>query len=251
MFMKRLLFLFAIILSCATLRGQNAYTTEVHLKNGSIIKGFVVEHNPEGNIKIQTADGSLFVYASSEVERVVAGSTNNVQQPGYNTERGGYMERKKNNLRLDGKQLSEADLRQMFGNKEFDTYKGATRQCRSGRTLIACGWASVGVGLVCSFISGVNAEIVGYDINSQGAMVEVYSPEPVTFVTGVVSLVAGNLMLPTGYVLRGIGRGRLSRLAEGYNAAQTTQSSTLQLGPALMTTFDNKPAMGLLLNLSF
>lgn len=249
--MKRLFLLFAMLLGCAVLRGQNAFNTEVHLKNGSIIKGFVVEHNPEGNIKIQTADGSMFVYASSEVERVIAGSTNNVQQPGYNTERGGYMERKKNNLRLDGKQLSEADLKQMFGYKEFDTYKGATRQCRSGRTLIACGWASVGVGLVCSFISGVNAEFVGYDINSQGAMVEVYSPEPITFASGVICLAVGNVMLPAGYVLRGIGRGRLSRLAEGYNAAQTTQSSTLQVGPALMTTIDSKPAVGLSLNVSF
>ena len=249
--MKRLFLLFALLLVCAVVRGQNAYSTEVHLKNGSIIKGFVVEHNPEGNIKIQTADGSLFVYASSEVERVVSGTAPKVQQSGYNTERGGYMDRKKNYLRLDGKPLSEADVQQMFGFKEFDTYMSATKQCRTGRRLITSGWVCVGVGVVSSVVSGINAEFVGYNYNSNGALIEVYNPEPITYVTGIICLVSGNLMLPAGYVLRGIGRGRLSRLAEGYNAAQTSQASTLQFSPALLTTFDNKPAMGLSLNLSF
>lgn len=39
----------------------------VYLKNGSIIKGQITEMNPSESIKIQTADGSLFVYQMSEV----------------------------------------------------------------------------------------------------------------------------------------------------------------------------------------
>ena len=42
----------------------------VYLKNGSVIKGHVVEFVPNGNIKIQTADGSIFVYGASEVEKI-------------------------------------------------------------------------------------------------------------------------------------------------------------------------------------
>ena len=42
----------------------------VHLKNGSIIKGIVIETIPNETIKIETADGSIFVYPFDEVERM-------------------------------------------------------------------------------------------------------------------------------------------------------------------------------------
>ena len=43
----------------------------VYLKNGSIIKGSVIEVIPNGSVKIQTQDGSLFVYDMKEVDRIV------------------------------------------------------------------------------------------------------------------------------------------------------------------------------------
>lgn len=42
----------------------------VYLKNGSVIKGSVVEIKPSESLKIKTADGSLFVYKMSEVDRI-------------------------------------------------------------------------------------------------------------------------------------------------------------------------------------
>jgi len=39
----------------------------VYLKNGSIIKGIIVEQVPGESLKIQTADGSLFVFKLDEV----------------------------------------------------------------------------------------------------------------------------------------------------------------------------------------
>jgi len=43
----------------------------VYLKNGSIIRGIIVEQIPQESIKIQTADGSIFVYAMDEITRIV------------------------------------------------------------------------------------------------------------------------------------------------------------------------------------
>jgi len=40
----------------------------VHLKNGSVIQGMVIEMVPNETIKIETADGSIFVYEMNEVE---------------------------------------------------------------------------------------------------------------------------------------------------------------------------------------
>jgi len=42
----------------------------VHLENGSIIKGDIIENIPNERIKIETSDGSLFVYEMSKVEKI-------------------------------------------------------------------------------------------------------------------------------------------------------------------------------------
>lgn len=43
----------------------------LYLKNGSVIRGQVVETNPAGNVKIRTSDGSVFVYPMTDVEKIV------------------------------------------------------------------------------------------------------------------------------------------------------------------------------------
>lgn len=43
------------------------YQEVVHLKNGSIIKGSIIEQSADG-IKIQTAEGNVFVFASDEIQ---------------------------------------------------------------------------------------------------------------------------------------------------------------------------------------
>ena len=68
--MKKLfLFLVAFVLM-----GQFAYSQKqqeiVYLKNGSVIRGTVIEQVPNKSIKVQTADGSIFVYQMNEVEKM-------------------------------------------------------------------------------------------------------------------------------------------------------------------------------------
>lgn len=47
----------------------------VYLKNGSIIKGNIKEIIPTESLKIETYDGSLFVFSMSEVERILKEET--------------------------------------------------------------------------------------------------------------------------------------------------------------------------------
>ena len=42
----------------------------VYLKNGSVIKGVVIEQVPGVSLKIRTNDGSIFAYSMSEVEKI-------------------------------------------------------------------------------------------------------------------------------------------------------------------------------------
>lgn len=46
------------------------FTEVVYLKNGSIIKGIIIEQIPNVSLKIKTTDGNIFSYAISEVERI-------------------------------------------------------------------------------------------------------------------------------------------------------------------------------------
>ncbi len=42
----------------------------VYLKNGSIIRGMIVEQIPNQSLKIRTNDGNVFVYEMTEVTKI-------------------------------------------------------------------------------------------------------------------------------------------------------------------------------------
>ncbi|MFA6745470.1 MAG: hypothetical protein WCR94_06895, partial [Bacteroides graminisolvens] len=63
---KALLVLFLIIGSITVSIAQNVQEV-VYLKNGSVVRGSVIEQVPNVSLKIQTADGSVFAYQMSEV----------------------------------------------------------------------------------------------------------------------------------------------------------------------------------------
>lgn len=48
--------------------GQSNYQDVLYLKNGSIIRGVIIEKIPTKSIKIETADGNVFVYQMDEIE---------------------------------------------------------------------------------------------------------------------------------------------------------------------------------------
>jgi hypothetical protein len=67
-YIRLLLLAAVVILSVTALIAQTKDI--VYLKNGSVIKGTILEMIPEKTIKIQTSDGNIFVYNMSEVEKV-------------------------------------------------------------------------------------------------------------------------------------------------------------------------------------
>ena len=61
--------LFTLIATVAFAQNNN-YQDVVYLKNGSIIRGLIIEQIPNKSIKIQTGDNNVFVYEMSEVEKM-------------------------------------------------------------------------------------------------------------------------------------------------------------------------------------
>ena len=65
----RIILLIAVIVFSVTALMAQAKDV-IYLKTGSIIKGTILEMVPDKTIKIQTADGNIFVYNMFEVERI-------------------------------------------------------------------------------------------------------------------------------------------------------------------------------------
>lgn len=49
---------------------QTGYQDVVYLKNGSVIRGTIIEIVPDKSLKIQTSDQSIFVYKMEEIEKM-------------------------------------------------------------------------------------------------------------------------------------------------------------------------------------
>jgi hypothetical protein len=69
--MKQILFLLLVFSSCFLSAQTLAdYEEVVYLKNGSIIRGVIIEQIPGKSLKIQTKDRNVFVYQMDEVEKI-------------------------------------------------------------------------------------------------------------------------------------------------------------------------------------
>lgn len=68
--MKKLLAFALFSLTTVILCAQTNYQDVVYLKNGSIIRGVIIEQVPNQSISIQTADKSVFVFQMDEIERI-------------------------------------------------------------------------------------------------------------------------------------------------------------------------------------
>lgn len=69
--MKKVSLLLLLLLLVSAYAGaQNRYQEVVYLKDGSIVRGIVIEQVPNASLKIKTADGSIFAYPMTEVERI-------------------------------------------------------------------------------------------------------------------------------------------------------------------------------------
>lgn len=68
--MKKIITLIVFTLITTFMIAQNNYQDVVYLKNGSIIRGVIIEQVPNASIKIETSDRSIFVYQMDEIEKI-------------------------------------------------------------------------------------------------------------------------------------------------------------------------------------
>ncbi|MDR0872863.1 MAG: hypothetical protein LBN27_05265 [Prevotellaceae bacterium] len=67
---KKSIVLISMLFIFVSAFSQNIYQDVVYLKNGSIIRGMIIEQIPSQSLKIETADSNLFVFQMNEIEKI-------------------------------------------------------------------------------------------------------------------------------------------------------------------------------------
>ena len=67
---KKLFVLFAILVSGFAIFAQSEVMDIVYLKNGSVVRGTIVEQVIGESLRIETLEGSIFFYKIDEIEKI-------------------------------------------------------------------------------------------------------------------------------------------------------------------------------------
>lgn len=155
--------------------------------------------------------GHREVYGNTQPQTTgTATAQQQVQGVAGNPVNTGFMEHEKGDLLLNGRKMSDAQIKDVLGIRGYETYKSASAQRRSGKTLVTLGWIEFGLGAGLFTL----AEIV---------------EEEEVAIPGDILIFASLIELPLGYVLKGVGTGRLNWLADDYNS-RSTYSDNLSIG---------------------
>ena len=119
------------------------------------------------------------------------------------------------------------NLREILGRDGYGNYLSAQSQYGKGAACVTFGWIDAVVGISMA-VTGTLSEL------------------PTVAITGYILAVASDVLLPVGYVVRGTAAGRISRIAEGYNAVQNRNlGMDMDVVPTLMLASDGTPVLGI------
>lgn len=130
---------------------------------------------------------------------------------------GSVMDVSRGELVLNGRELSDAEVKGIFGQAGYETWATARKQRSAGRTWII-------VGAIDAVVGGV---LIG--------ITDAADLEEFGIITGLVLAFASQIELPLGFVLNGVGKGRLNWLADQYNRGGVlSQNLSVSFGPSLV-----------------
>lgn len=231
--LKRLL-VFAITFFCLA-SNVFAQSDVLYLKNGSKIKGSVVEMDPTNGVKIQTSDGSLFVYSMSDVDRITKEDSNNAMSDKVSEY--GLIGRKGVDFywRDSGKNLTRREYETILDGELLNTFNGAQKQFKTGSTFLGLGLGCLAITVISLY--SASSAATEEDFDSNVAMAQVFA-------------FGADLGICLGCIFRGIGNGRLNWVKDTYNSGRS-YSSTINFAPSLMMTAQRDMGVGASMVLTF
>lgn len=193
--------------------------------------------NQDGPIySISRSDIISINYQNGDVEKFENSSSNPIIIQQNNSSKNGYMERDGNGLELDGRELSDAEVRALVGEENYQTYLSARGQINGGRFFTAT--------FIVSLIGTVGLAAMAGLNNDEDLLMLAY-------VTGAVA----DISLPLMCILKGVGKGRMNWVADEYNRKTHSYTYSYNLSPSIMTSktpqLQNTYGLGLTLSFNF
>jgi hypothetical protein len=200
--MKRIKSVFIVTLLFATMSAfaQANYQDVVYLNNGSIVRGVIVEQIPNKTLKIETADGSVFVFNVSEIEKMTkekVGGTQSNSTPERVADKPSTPSVKSlsGSARNEFYAIGDDDDRMLDFFKTYDKhyynqFEQACAQRRKGKVLLGVGIGLQGVGVICFIASAVSDSDIALGYYVMGVLTGV-TGEILTIVSIPVSATAG------------------------------------------------------------
>lgn len=212
------------ILSKVTKIGE----TEIEYKKWSNLDGPTYVINASEVISINFENGEVEKFENVSNTPIV------IQQ--HNDSQKGYMERDGNGLTLNGRKLSDEEVRTLVGEENYKTYMSAKAQISQGRVNTALFIITL-TGTVClATMAGLNND-----------------PDLLTlaYVTGAIA----DISLPLMCILKGAGKGRMNWVADEYNRKNQSYSYSYSLSPSIMASktpqLQNTYGLGLTFSMNF
>ena len=143
---------------------------------------------------------------------------------------GGYMARNGRNLTLDGRELTDAEVMELVGAENYETYLGAKKQITTGRV-----FTGIFIGATAATVVCLVTAIAKKDLDLA--------------YTSYIPAIAADVSCPLMCIFNGIGKGRMNWVADEYNRNQRTAMS-YSLMPSVMRVQDNT-GLGLTFSFSF
>jgi len=196
----------------------------VYLKNGSIIRGTVIEQIPGETLKIKTADGSVFQYRMSEVEKITKEEApvnrGGTRYPGpYRY--ADKVEISRGDFYLNGRELDDYETRQFIGDEIYNnTFIPARRQRKAGMVLSTIGGVVTGVGTIVTIVGVATSTTTHtwYQDSSGRTWGDKYTDNiSPALLAGAIIAPVGFVILGTGIPLMVIGTKRLNWVEEDAN----------------------------------
>ena len=126
--------------------------------------------------------------------------------------------------------IPDVELQQLLGEDAFNNYCGGRKVYKVGNSLKNGGWAAFGGGL--AMIAVGTGLLLDEHSNPNETMK--YAGVLVLDV-GMLLFINGNILIPTGYGLRGMGAGKISRVAEDYNQKAGFSNVSFRVSPSVMS----------------
>ena len=147
----------------------------------------------------------------------------------------GGMERDGKNLVIAGRELTNDELKAILSADAYETYMSARKQYEKGNGLLIPGWITFGSAMTLAFVAGYTGNT---DLMIPASFLELIS----------------DVMLPLGFIYKGIGKGRINWVADDFNRNQN-KTYSFNVAPSIMKC--NAPgatsnmALGMTFSLNF